>query len=1091
MKYIIGLDIGITSVGYAVLLLNDKGIPCRIIKMGSRIFEIAENPKDGSSLAAPRRINRGMRRRLRRRRFRKEQIRSLITERKIMSADEIDSIYNSGKELSDIYKIRCEALDRKLDKEEFVRLLIHLSQRRGFKSNRKVDASDSKSEAGKLLNAVKTNKALMEEKGYRTIGEMLCKDERFADVKRNKADDYSNTFARSEYEAEIKAIFDAQQTFGNEYANDGLRDSYLKIYLSQRAFDEGPGGESPYRGNQIEKMLGRCTFESDEVRFVKAAYSFEYFNLLSKVNSIKLITPEGKRPLTKEARDRIIDLAFNKKTISYASIRKELGLSDDVYFNISCGKGEKTPEETEKKTKFTYLNAYHTFKKAYGDAFLSWSSEKKNILAYALTVYKNDSKITDYLNENGFDKAETDIALTLPSFSKTGNLSLKALDKLIPFLEQGMLYNEACAAAGYNFKNDDTSKRMFLPANEEDAPELGDIRNPVVRRSVSQTIKVINAIIREYGESPTLVNLELARELSKTKKDRDKIEKGQKENNSRNEAIIEELKNTFHILQPTGQDIVKYKLWKEQDGVCPYSLKSISLDKLFDVGYTDIDHIIPYSISFDDTYNNKVLVLSSENRQKGNRLPMEYLKGKKQDDFWRWVDNSNLRLRKKKNLLKEQITEEDISGFKKRNLQDTQYISRFLLNYLKKYLELQPNDFGTKNTIKSVNGAATAYVRKRWGINKIRENGDIHHAVDAVVIGCITNPMIKRISEYSKYRELEFVDPHTKEILDIDIRTGELVNRFPMPYDWFRDELLMRTSNDPTRVLHEKPLPNYGTDEEVAPIFVSRMPKRKISGAAHKDTIRRKHVDEVGVEYTVSKVPLTSLKLKNGEIEGYFNPASDMLLYNALKDRLAMYGGDGKKAFADSTEPFCKPKHDGTDGPIVKKVKIQNKATLSVQVQNKTAIADNGSMVRVDVFFVEEEGYYLVPVYVADTVKPELPNRAIVGGKPYDKWKEMDNDDFVFSLYPNDLIKVKSKRDMKFNLVSPDSTLAKNYAARESMLYYIGTDISTAAITAINHDNTYKLRGLGVKSLLSIEKYSVDVLGNITKVNKEKRMGFK
>lgn len=381
-------------------------------------------------------------------------------------------------------------------------------------------------------------------------------------------------------------------------------------------------------------------------------------------------------------------------------------------------------------------------------------------------------------------------------------------------------------------------------------------------------------------------------------------------------------------------------------------------------------------------------------------------------------------------------------------------------------------------------------MRKRWGINKIRENGDIHHAVDAVVIGCITNPMIKKISEYSKYRELEFVNPHTDEILDIDTRTGELVNRFPMPYDWFRDELIMRTSSDPTRVLHEKPLPNYATDEEVSPIFVSRMPKRKVSGAAHKDTIRRKYVNEVGLEYTVSKVPLSSLRLKNGEIEGYFNPSSDMLLYNALKSRLAMYDGDGKKAFADSTEPFRKPKHDGTDGPIVKKVKIQNKATLSVQVQNKTAIADNGSMVRVDVFFVENEGYYLVPVYVSDTVALDLPNRAIVGGKPYSKWKEMDNDNFVFSLYPNDLIKVKSKRDMKFNLVNPDSTLAKNYTARESMLYYKGTDISTAAITAINHDNTYKLRGLGVKSLLSIEKYSVDVLGNKTKVNKEKRMGF-
>ena len=242
-------------------------------------------------------------------------------------------------------------IDRELDKEEFVRLLIHLSQRRGFKSNRKVDASDSKTEAGKLLNAVKTNKTLMEEKGYRTIGEMLYKDERFADVKRNKADDYSNTFARSEFEAEINAIFDAQQKFGNEYASDEMRDSYLKIYLSQRAFDEGPGGDSPYGGNQIEKMLGKCTFEPDEFRSVKAAYSFEYFNLLTKVNSLKLVTPEEKRFLTQEEKDKIINLAFRKKTISYASIRKELGILADTYFNISYGKGDITPEETEKKTK--------------------------------------------------------------------------------------------------------------------------------------------------------------------------------------------------------------------------------------------------------------------------------------------------------------------------------------------------------------------------------------------------------------------------------------------------------------------------------------------------------------------------------------------------------------------------------------------------------------------------------------------------------------------------------------------------------------------------------------------------------------------
>ena len=131
--------------GDVTIMLDDKDEPCRILRLGSRIFEAAEHPKDGSSLAAPRRINRGMRRRLRRKRFRKERIRNLIIDNGIMSAEQIDEIFNCGKELTDIYEIRSEALDRKLNAEEFVRLLIHLSQRRGFKSNRKVDSSDSKS----------------------------------------------------------------------------------------------------------------------------------------------------------------------------------------------------------------------------------------------------------------------------------------------------------------------------------------------------------------------------------------------------------------------------------------------------------------------------------------------------------------------------------------------------------------------------------------------------------------------------------------------------------------------------------------------------------------------------------------------------------------------------------------------------------------------------------------------------------------------------------------------------------------------------------------------------------------------------------
>ena len=191
-----------------------------------------------------------------------------------------------------------------------------------------------------------------------------------------------------------------------------------------------------------------------------------------------------------------------------------------------------------------------------------------------------------------------------------------------------------------------------------------------------------------------------------------------------------------------------------------------------------------------------------------------------------------------------------------------------------------------------------------------------------------------------------------------------------------------------------------------------------------------------------------------------------------------------------SEDELKKIKIEPIDESFVKKVKTIEKRSISVPLADDTAAADNGSMVRVDVFYVDGEGYYLVPIYVADTVKKELPNRAITRDRSYNDWKVMDDKDFIFSLYPNDLIKVTSKKDMKFSLVRKESTLDKEYHTKTELLYYKYTGITTASVKVINHDNTYKIDNMGVKTLLSIEKYEVDVLGNIHKVNKEKRMGF-
>ncbi|MCL2420944.1 MAG: hypothetical protein FWD03_03725 [Defluviitaleaceae bacterium] len=168
MRYGIGLDIGIASVGWATVELDEDDSPIRIIKMNSRIFDKAEQPKTGASLAAPRREARGMRRRLRRKSHRKERIRKLFVHNGLVSETQLDTIYAGT--LSDIYELRVNALDRLVSDEALARILIHLSQRRGFKSNRK---SEKGGDEGKLKTATKVNKDLMESKGYRTVGEML------------------------------------------------------------------------------------------------------------------------------------------------------------------------------------------------------------------------------------------------------------------------------------------------------------------------------------------------------------------------------------------------------------------------------------------------------------------------------------------------------------------------------------------------------------------------------------------------------------------------------------------------------------------------------------------------------------------------------------------------------------------------------------------------------------------------------------------------------------------------------------------------------------------------------------------------------
>ena len=1091
--YALGLDIGIGSVGWAVLRNQPNGEPDRIQDLGVRVFDKAEQPKTGASLAAPRRDARSARRRLRRHRHRLERIRYLMEQRGIMSVSDIQAMYAAGGFQKSPYRLRAEALDRPLTKEEAVRVLIHLAQRRGYKSNSTAEAAKDEKETGKVKTAIEENRRCMAEHGYRTVGEMMYRDERFWQKHpdgtryhqtRNKAEDYRFTVERAAIVDEVRQIFAAQRRLGTVWMDEDMETVYLSILESQRSFDEGPGGDSPFSGG-IGERVGACTFEPDEKRAAKATYTFEYFKLLQDLSRMRLtgmgMPPE---PLDDEQREVLKSAALRSASLSYGQIRKKLNLDDDVFFH-GLYYGEKTKEEAEKR-KWPQMQSYHKMRTALDKvgkgAIGTLTEEQLNAVATILTECKSDAKRIAALREAGIPP-QFDEALLPLSFSKYGSLSVRAMQKLIPLLEEGLRYDEACTRV----YGDHRGLRPEQRTNRLSLKDMEEITNPVVRRAVSQTIKVINAVVRAYGP-PDVARIELAREMSRTFDERRKMEKRQDDNRAANERAKDQIAE-YKGDHATGLDIVKFKLYREQDGVCLYSGQNLDIARLFEPGYADVDHIIPYSRCFDDSYQNKVLVLASENRQKGNRLPYEYFG----QDEARWhgyevrVENLIHNYRKRQKLLKRRLTEEESTGFIDRNLKDTQYITRAVYNLIRDHLAFAESNY-RKKPVQAVNGAVTAMLRGRWGVQKIREDGDLHHCLDAAVIAATTPGLVQRLTAYNKHRETwerppaGYVDPATGELIELPQEARR--DPFPKPWERFRQELEARLDPiDPRHQIDLLKLETYESDEEIKPVFVSRMPNHKVTGAAHAETIRS---SKGGDGFTVTKTPLTNLKLnKFGEIEGYYNPASDTLLYDALLARLKDFGGDGAKAFV---QPFYKPKKDGSPGPRVDKVKICEKATVGLPVRD--GIAANGSMVRIDVFYVEDDGYYFVPIYVADTKKESLPNKAVVAYKAYSEWKEMKDENFIFSLYPGDLVRIQSRKGIKLNLAK-GGTGEKEIVRQEGMYYYRASGITVGAIQIETHDRRYLQPSLGIKTLQSIEKYQVDVLGNYYKVDlPEKRMTF-
>ncbi|WP_373748461.1 type II CRISPR RNA-guided endonuclease Cas9, partial [Jeotgalibaca porci] len=523
----------------------------------------------------------------------------------------------------------------------------------------------------------------------------------------------------------------------------------------------------------------------------------------------------------------------------------------------------------------------------------------------------------------------------------------------------------------------------------------------------------------------------------------------------------------------------------------------------------DVDHIIPYSKCFDDTFANKVLTSAKCNREKGNRIPMEYLG----HDVLRVAALESIastisNRRKRDYLLKKKLSEEDISDWKKRNIQDTQYISKLLRAYFDQNI-IFSEELERKQRVFVGNGVITSRLRARWGLNKVRDDGDKHHAMDATVVACVTPTLTRMLTLYSRRQEVRD-NPELWKIYDEseDIELAKLTSLkreqyekifskyFPQPWPGFSKELIVRLSDNPKELIkaqgYEEVRKLYTPDEiaVLKPIFVVRKPNLKVRGAAHLDTIRGAKLLNEGK--TLSRIGVEKLKLnKNNEIvsgNAQFYTSNDngwKVVYQALHKELVKHNGDGAKAFPEGKLVYKVNDHEH----VVRKVKMVQKSTLQAVLDNGKSAADNGSMVRIDVFKTPKK-YVFVPIYVKDTVEKELPNKAVVPLKPYSEWLEVKEEEFEFSLYPRDMVHVKSKSGI-VPIFSNGRKAEKHETLYDFWGYYDGGNIANGSIQVLTHDNAYVGKSIGFATLPLIEKYTVDYFGNYHKVSEKKRQTFK
>jgi CRISPR-associated endonuclease Csn1 len=829
-KRTLGLDLGPNSIGWALIEEDTASNTGGLIDMGVRVFteglDAFDTAKE-SSRNEKRRVARGMRRQTARRRKRRKELAEALTSVGLWPSDEVQR-----SQLIQInpYELRAKAVsNKKLTPYELGRVFLHLSKRRGFLSNRKTDSTGKEGEG--LLHEIQENEAKRVESGHPTLGSWLYEKLQTQQPTDRQHDDHVRRrhLSRKQYQHEFGKIWESQAVFHPELLTIQLRWGNL----GPIPFPCKPVAKTDRNVTSLQlfglegliffqrkmywptEVIGRCELEPRKRRCPIADRRFQRFRIWQELNNLRYIDPDsGKEAqLTLPQRNLLFGKLWETDKLDFSKIRKSLGFLESVKFNLE--KGERS-----------YLKGNATDKAARSNLGKDWNhldEARKDQIIEALTNPNLDDRdlITLATEKWGFNNEQIANLMKIKLPTGYGSLSLKAITRLLPYLEKGFTYslqdegNSAIHAAGY-LRRDQIKKRIydFLPSPYVERNVLiGQIPNPVVKRALVEVRKLVNAILREYGK-PDEIHVEMARNLKLGTEKRKEITKANGNRAKVRDAISDKLRE--HNVLPSRENILRYQLWEEQNHQCMYSGRVISISQLLgDGGGVEVDHILPRSRTLDDSQTNKVLCFRDANQSKGNRTPFEWLAVSHSEKYEEIVQRANILLRSglipygkyKKLLQKEVKTDEFVS----RQLVDTAYITKVTSEYLRCLFDSDQHVLGLK-------GALTAELRWQWGLETILEElpdspawatkenlrpgqknraDHRHHAIDAVVIALTNRSRLQSLAKS--------MSDHAND------RQGELLDE---PWDNFREIIKQRVSR----------------------IWVSHRVERKVSGPLHKET---------------------------------------------------------------------------------------------------------------------------------------------------------------------------------------------------------------------------------------------------------------